>query len=238
MCENFEKFKSLVESLGGILLENAWQGYETLHRIGVESGEEFSQTPKKIRERGFPQDFKSYEKKTLQEKDEVYFKAQRETIKNGGTISAHYYGANREHEFTDQHGRVFLSTMKKVANGYWNPPPFEFLIVEEYCRKVFEHLTNKKFNKTRRVLTPSITGRTHALELDGYCPELKLAFEYQGHPSHWDKKDSGYEEVSTRDQLKVKCCRDLGIDLIVIEPLKTTRSTKLKVLFNHTVIPI
>ena len=44
---------------------------------------------------------------------------------------------------------------------------------EEKCRFIFESCFQKKFIKTRKVLP-------HRLELDGYCEELKLAFEHNG----------------------------------------------------------
>ena len=52
----------------------------------------------------------------------------------------------------------------------------------------------------------------HALELDGYCSTLLLAFEYQGiqhyrsdHYFH-NGKERGFESQQARDRLKVELC--------------------------------
>jgi len=226
MDNKFEKFKKIVQSMGGELLEDNWLGNNIVHRIKTHDGKEFSRSPRKIKERGFP-------KRTIILKEEIYSAAQAQIIKNGGSIDdVNHDDVNKEYEFTDRFGNKFVSTIKKVANGFWNPPPYEFNILEEYCRKVLEHITNSHFHKTRKILTPAVTGRQHALELDGYCEELKLAFEYQGHASHWDMENKNYKEVSIKDKLKLEYCKNLGIDLIVINPLTQYSPTKLKSLFE------
>jgi hypothetical protein len=50
---------------------------------------------------------------------------------------------------------------------------------EQLCREILEELLNKKFLKVRLKLL-------NGLELDGFCEELKLGFEYQGiqHKKH------------------------------------------------------
>lgn len=54
--------------------------------------------------------------------------------------------------------------------------------------------------KTREIITKDLTNSKN-WELDGYCPNLNIAFEYQGYPSHWDVSQK-YNKVSLRDKLK------------------------------------
>lgn len=59
------------------------------------------------------------------------------------------------------------------------------------------------------------------LELDGYSPALKLAFEYQGdHHYHARDEDTGAQltlaEIQARDAYKVVTCADRGLTLLVV----------------------
>lgn len=230
---NFIKFKETIQSMGGHLLADSWLGNEVKYLIRLDNGKEFLQTPKKIKEVGFPIKLKNYQTLSLKEKDDIYFSAQKNIIKNGGIMnSINYYGVNEKYEFTDEFGKTFTSTMRKIANGYWNSSQKSFFVFEEYCRNMINHLTFNEFYNTRQILTPAVTGRSHALELDGYCEELKIAFEYQGHRSHWDEKNNKYEEVSEKDKLKVEYCKNLGIDLIVINYVKSDSKNNLKYLYK------
>ncbi|CAE6967734.1 unnamed protein product [Symbiodinium sp. KB8] len=60
------------------------------------------------------------------------------------------------------------------------------------------------------------------LQLDGYCPDLLLAFEYQGE-QHYDPENyfnfgdpSKFHAQQERDARKVELCRDAGVRLLVI----------------------
>jgi len=89
---------------------------------------------------------------------------------------------------------------------------------ENEVRKIFEAKFNKSFPNVRpNFLKNPQTGRN--LELDGYCEELKLAFEYDGrqHYEPWNKnKPEELIEVQKRDKLKDKLCKENDITLIRI----------------------
>ena len=58
----------------------------------------------------------------------------------------------------------------------------KIFIREERCRRIFEDILGEKFPNVRPSwLLNKKTG--YRLELDGYCPKLKLAFEYDGSTS-------------------------------------------------------
>lgn len=91
---------------------------------------------------------------------------------------------------------------------------------EEKCRDIFESLTGKAFPTVRpSFLKNPETGRN--LELDGYCEELGVAFEYQGaqhykFPNKYHKTHEEFFAQIGRDQFKVDRCAELGIVLIVV----------------------
>jgi hypothetical protein len=86
---------------------------------------------------------------------------------------------------------------------------------EQVCREILESTTGLKFYKNTMVLG-------NRWELDGYCQELNLAFEYHGE-QHYEadcyfnlKKDGGLQKQQLRDQEKRLRCQELGIKLIEI----------------------
>ena len=78
--------------------------------------------------------------------------------------------------------------------------------------------------KTRPPWLLNNTG--HFLELDGYCEELKLAFEHHGvqhyRPCRFSASQTEeeltkkFEDQQRRDALKLKLCTDHGVRLIVV----------------------
>lgn len=89
-------------------------------------------------------------------------------------------------------------------------------IEEENIRSIFETFTGKKFISIRPNWLKNPKTRCN-LELDGYCEELKIAFEYDG---VWHYKPiAGYgilKRQKDRDVLKDSLCENLGIRLIRI----------------------
>ncbi len=88
---------------------------------------------------------------------------------------------------------------------------------EKECRKIFKEIFNKEFFPIRPKWLMGLKNKP--LELDGYCEELKLAFEYNGEQHY--KKSFNYslekfKELQNRDKLKQKICKTLGIKLIII----------------------
>jgi hypothetical protein len=120
---------------------------------------------------------------------------------------------------------VFYISHKAILEGKFENHYYgkKGLIAEPVCQQALEHLLGFKFEKRQDILTKEITGTKTYLELDGYCEELKIAFEYQGHPSHWDTNHYRYEETIKKDQEKKYWCKKLNILLLQIPNLKRSR---------------
>lgn len=94
---------------------------------------------------------------------------------------------------------------------------------EERCRRVMERLYGVKFPPYEQFVINPRTGRW--LTLDGYNPNLKLAFEYQG-PQHYDFPNylsrqgrmtkQQFEQGLWRDRYKKMACKRAGIRLLRI----------------------
>lgn len=87
---------------------------------------------------------------------------------------------------------------------------------ENNCRDIFERITGKKF-PTKRPKWLRDFGDRNPLELDGYCEELRIAFEYDGEshfiPIYGEKE---LEKQKKRDLKKDKLCKSYDIILIRI----------------------
>ena len=86
---------------------------------------------------------------------------------------------------------------------------------ESLCRSILNNLTNSNFIKAR----PKFLG---GLELDGYCEELKCAFEYNGKQHYYYNEyfhRNGIKDLisqNIRDKMKKQICEKNGIKLISI----------------------
>jgi hypothetical protein len=92
-------------------------------------------------------------------------------------------------------------------------------VAESQVRGYFETLLGHKFPTERpEWLTSKTTGAN--LELDGYCPELKLAFEYQGEYHYFPvlphNKNKSVEDVQKNDAYKATVCKRRGVSLIQV----------------------
>lgn len=119
------------------------------------------------------------------------------------------------------YGHFFKKSWNKLQQGQWCPKCSKVVsISEQICREYFEKIFQKPFPSVR----PSwLIGNSGVpLELDGYCAELKLAFEHNG-SQHYKKlsfiSDKHFNNLINNDYLKQKLLSNLDIKLIIIPEL-------------------
>lgn len=108
---------------------------------------------------------------------------------------------------------------------------------EERAREIFETLTGYRFIKCRPKWLDN-------LELDGFCRELKLAFEYNG-PPHFDPDiySTGNHlrdmlnifNIQNRDAFKIQRCEELGVKLISINQQTISLTCLRKYILNSLI---
>lgn len=127
-------------------------------------------------------------------------------------------------QFECAQGHKFWMQVRYVRSGSWCPECSSGKS-ERICRAYFEQLFGHSFPKTRPKWLKG-------LELDGYCHELKLAFEHNG-IQHYKKifgsqknNEHSIKYRKKKDALKKQLCKKHGVQLIIIPALFV--KTKLK----------
>lgn len=116
--------------------------------------------------------------------------------------------------------RIFTKKAKKPEHFRWNYTKTSSRREEE-CRQILESIFHQPFPSIRPSwLINPVSG--NRLELDGYNPNLCIAFEYQGEQhynfnAHYhDNNYIKFLQQQERDKFKSKKCVELGIHLIEI----------------------
>lgn len=114
-------------------------------------------------------------------------------------------------------GHTFRATPQNVLKGNWCPD-CSASRSERIVRAHFEQIFGKPFPRVKPKWLRNDTGRL--LELDGYCEELRIAFEHQG-TQHYAAvgrfRSVDVKEIQKRDRLKRRLCKSRGIVLVEIE---------------------
>lgn len=116
-------------------------------------------------------------------------------------------------------GHEFLISNKLIKRGNGCSQCSNFnLVNESLCRAVLETIFNHKFVKN---YPEWLSFKGKQLELDGYCKEIKIAFEHQGEQhfkfiKRYHGTIEAFQALKKRDVAKLRLCKKHGITLIVI----------------------
>ena len=138
--------------------------------------------------------------------------------RGGKCLSTAYTNANQLLEWQCSEGHVWKAKYGNVYWGNWCKKCSESL-GERICKEFFEQLFRIDFPKSYPEWLINKEG--NILELDGYCEELKIAFEHQG-TQHFEKTrlftkdEKALEKRKRYDEIKRRLCNDKGIYLIEI----------------------
>lgn len=130
----------------------------------------------------------------------------------GKCLSIEYISARVPMQWKCANGHIFENALCNIKAGSWCPKCLNK--TEDQVRKIFEEIFNKKFESIRPdFLKNPETG--HNLELDGYCEELKIAFEYDGEWHYIEHFASNIplKKRKELDLLKSELCQLYGVTL-------------------------
>lgn len=137
----------------------------------------------------------------------------------GGKLLTERYKNNRTPMLWEcGEGHTWSAGAENIRSGKWCPQ-CSVGVSEQICRAILENAFDRPFPKTRPKWL--LNERNNRMELDGYCEELRLAFEYNG-KQHYVQVDAFHKEKSALvnriadDARKVGLCLEQGVNLIVI----------------------
>jgi hypothetical protein len=141
--------------------------------------------------------------------------AKKVALERGGLcLSTEYVNSSTNMLWQCKEGHEWSAWFANVKyNKSWCP--YCTCKTESECRAIFEKLTGKKWVKIR---PPWLGG----LELDGYCKELGIAWEYNGEQHYevipmWHKNgEADLKAQQERDKRKFDLCFQNDVALIVI----------------------
>ena len=126
--------------------------------------------------------------------------------RGGKLISNEYRGVDALYEYQCNLGHQNSNRFKKIEAGQWCSVCNKNSKSEEITRAILENLFEAKFPKKRPYWLRNSRGRL--MELDGYCEELQLAFEFQGR-QHFQKLTHFAGDLDQRiedDHRKIELC--------------------------------
>lgn len=134
--------------------------------------------------------------------------------RNGECLSNVYVNIMSKLLWKCNFGHTWSADLNSVKNSSTWCPLCNIRIGEEISRKLFEVLFNQKFERVRLAIMDR-------LELDGYCENLKLAFEYDGRQhsefiKYLHGTQENFEDQQKRDLRKNVLCKRNNITLIRI----------------------
>ena len=140
--------------------------------------------------------------------------------RGGKCLSTKYINAHISMEWKCKENHTWLAIFKSVKHGNTWCPYCPKSRSEKLCREILQEYTGLSFTSIRpNLLKNDVSG--HNLELDGFCEDLRLAFEYQGkqHDEYipfFHRKEGDFERQQERDKLKLDLCKKHDIDVLII----------------------
>lgn len=132
-------------------------------------------------------------------------------VERGGELLSEFLGYNKKHLVKCANGHMFyIDPVHVIYHNNWCRDCSGNLKSERLCRQIFEKIYNNYFIKSRPdFLKP--------LELDGYCKELNIAFEYNGN-YHYERTKFSHNLsiIQERDSRKKQLCESNGVKLFII----------------------
>lgn len=135
--------------------------------------------------------------------------------RGGKLISTEYVNTGTPLQVECSIGHPFEIRFSHIKRGQWCPTCNKGSKSEEIARTTFEQIFGKPFPKKRPKWLRNSRG--YQMEIDGYCQELQIGFEYQG-IQHFSLPlyNSDVNQRIEDDKLKAELCALNGVRLFIL----------------------
>jgi hypothetical protein len=204
-CQDVAKLK------GGKCLSKKYINSNTKMKWQCKEGHIWEATSASVRSKTWCPTCGGYTRKTIED-------AQKIAEERGGKCLSKKYIFNTKLKWECKEGHIWSALFGKIKDGRWCPY-CKSNNGERACREIFEKLLNKLFPSARPKWNKNKDG--NLMELDGFNPELGVAFEHQGSQHYKDVKffHKGPNNLKKRqkdDKEKIRLSKKNGVDLIQI----------------------
>lgn len=206
------ELKRLAMQKGGACLSERYLGARTKHRWRCAEGHEWEAPPYSIRAGTWCKKCAGNEQLTLRDMRETAQKM------GGECLSSEYINSDQQLHWRCAEGHEWIAIGYHVRAGHWCPT-CSAGNTERICKDIFEKMFGKSFLKVKPEWL--LNDRGKRMELDGYCKELQVAFEYHGaqhyrHIDYFHRQDKSLARRQLDDARKEQLCRKHGVHLLVI----------------------
>ena len=212
-----EQMQAIAKKRGGKCLSKRYVNSATKLKWKCKNGHQWKAVPRSIKNNGsWCLECSGSKKHTIEEMQAIA------KSRGGKCLSKRYVNSNTRLEWECKYGHRWKATPSKIKNSNRWCTECSSGISERICRSFFRQLFEKPFPKSRPRWLKNKFG--HQMELDGYCKELKIAFEHQGeqHYSIRTQFINTNAELLQRqedDKDKLSLCKQNGVRLIAIPQL-------------------
>ena len=212
--DNINLLKKIAKQNGGKLLSDNYIDNQTNLLWECEFGHTWIATPSNI---------KNYNTWCMKcsGKQKLTIEQMKDIAKNmgGECLSNEYVNVQTKLIWKCKDGHIWKSRPNLIKNKQTWCPQCSSSLGEKACKILLENFLHYKFKKIR----PSWLKNKNKnnLELDGYCEELGIAFEYNG-TQHYIKSfrsetDAKLKKIKEHDIIKYNECKNLNITLLRIK---------------------
>ncbi len=145
--------------------------------------------------------------------------AKKLALERGGVcLSEKYVTTNTKMNWKCHNGHEWQAVLSDIKKGSWCPECGAGAR-ERLVRFYFDEITGSRFVKTKPDwLTNS---RGNRMELDGFSPKLRIAFEHQGEQHyrevpHFNRRDETFVNRINDDEQKRRLCKENDVKLIEV----------------------
>ena len=207
-----EVMHEIAERQGGKCLSKKYVNSRSYLEWECSEGHRWRSKPNNIRSGKWCAECAGIKKLTIEEAQAIA------KSRGGKCLSKKYTSAHTKLKWECANGHRWLANITSVKHSNTWCSECSAGISERICRAYFQQIFGKRFPKSRPKWLKNSSG--YQLELDGYCKDLKIAFEYQGEQHNTAVKFYGGLEsllqIRKNDKEKMQLCNKHGIRLFAI----------------------